>query len=84
MCIAAGCALISMQNVPESFTDGRAVPATGQRISLIKCRLPHVCVMNEDASLLSGTKLLPRFLSAWWQKSVKQKWIALLVLSMPS
>lgn len=37
------------------------MPVTGQWISLIKCCLPHICLMNKDTSLLSDTPTTPLF-----------------------
>lgn len=71
MCIVAGCAWISMQHILQSFTPGCAAAATGRWISLIKCSFPHMCLMNKDTSLLSGTHQDSRFLSTSLQKSVK-------------
>lgn len=78
VCYVYRCILCMNFTPWSSLTPGCVVPATGQWISLIKCCLPHMCLMNKDTSLLSGTQLLPHFPSSWSQKIVwyqHHKWI---------
>lgn len=87
MCIAAGCAWIITPHILKSFTPGRAVPATGRRVSLINCRLPRLSdewryFINRLAANSNPPFPLNSVTKAMCESGIANG-IAALVLSMP-